>query len=221
MALRRDPPPRRRGPELYRRPLGRLRLNIGDVDDVLTLLRARTKEVVLRAGRAVADEAVDLREARSDELGNITIVTAEPAISVRLGGVAEVSTSEASDDVAKVLVDDVHSLLSERRHFWAGSSPLWAFSGIGFFGFAATIILDLLFPDEDEPVPIMLGFLAFSIAFGMVAWRDHVKNGIAIVEPARMSEQRSRLQGIWVVAVSVAASAVITFFLTYWQIAAK
>ncbi|MEV0005177.1 hypothetical protein AB0H28_23225 [Micromonospora sp. NPDC050980] len=222
MALRRDPPPRRTGPELYRRPFGKLALHVGDIDDVLTLLRRRTSDVALRAGRAIADEASDLKEATSEELTNITIVTASPAITVRLGqSAAEVSTAEASSDAAKVIVDDVHALLSERQSFWAGSGPFWAFAGIGIAASFVLIGSDMLSREEQDILLPAIGLIATGVLFGLIVWRDHVKGGIAVVKPARISERRSFLQGAWVVVFSVVASSIVTFFLTYWQISAK
>lgn len=223
MALRRDPPERRTGPELYRRSPGRLTLNLGDLEDIMALLRARTKTVVLRAGRALADEVADLKEATSTELLNVTFVTENLSLTIQLGGTAEVSTTDASDDSAKALVDDLVALLEERRNFWAGSSALWAFVSIGVGGAFLIFFLIAINPKRDVSealLPVLL-MAAMGLLLGTVAWRDHVKGGLAVVEPNRLSDRRMRLQGVWLNVAIAIASALIATVLTYWQVAAK
>jgi hypothetical protein len=133
VTLRRNPPPREDEPRIYERDLGRLRLFLDDLDDLVALLRSRCADVTISAGYAEADEPEDLRGATRRELRRINIVTSEPSIAVYLGSRAGSVSTYTPTAEAKSLIDDVYGLLIQRRAKTAGlkdAGPILAIGAI-------------------------------------------------------------------------------------------
>src|SRR3954451_923836 len=112
--------PSNTGPRSYRRGLGRIKLYLNDLDDLLEYLRRQCKAVSSQAGEATAENPDDLIEATPRELKSVIVTTSEPALRVNLlRRAADVSTTQTSAE-ARAMVDDVHGLLRRRRSPWPG-----------------------------------------------------------------------------------------------------
>jgi hypothetical protein len=95
-------------PRLHIRTIGPVKLDLDDLNDLLELLRDRTEGVVsLRSGKYDADEVGDLVDVSDEDLANIVITTAQPAIQVTLTPGAGTVWSQTDDPAVVRLIDDV------------------------------------------------------------------------------------------------------------------
>jgi len=194
-------------------------LYLDDLDALVRLLRSRSREVVVGAGRATADDVMDLQSATPPELAEITVETKNPDVVIRLyRKQASVSTSEDTED-ARALVNDAGSILKDHAHAVARSLILhivvtlvvaifWLSSIAGSMAKASDPLSVIL-------LSILLGLvLAFVIFISYAMWQDRVKTGRARVIPMNRSEARQTRSSngapLWAALVGAVAGSAVT-----------
>lgn len=175
--------------------------------------------MTLKAGRARADEAEDLRDATTDELRDVSVTSSEPIIVVELGVNQAVVTTLDGSDAAKALVDDCHALIATRKTMFTGYLPALLIGGC-WFSLGLFLLAIAIFNQRGDTTGIVVsGLIIFTgpLWFLTVA-RDATKNGYAVIVPNRPSERRISKETVVVIIVTSILSAGITFLATYWQI---
>lgn len=103
----------------YCRRIRRAIILLDDIDDIVSHLRANCQNVGIYAGQAQAEDGTDdLLSATLKEMAQVDILSVGPSIEVRLGMLgAYIGTTDKSPR-ASAIVDEIHSLTSEREHFY-------------------------------------------------------------------------------------------------------
>ncbi|MEU8025207.1 hypothetical protein AB0B88_23655 [Micromonospora haikouensis] len=173
--------------------MGRVRLYLDDIDDIMALLHEHCGEVQLRAGRAQATSADDLRDATRDELRLVLISGRNPDISVELNSFsAQVRYFNDDQDVVR-LAEDVAALANERAmsklqfrllHVWLYSNfPLAVVLPIpGFWQAAPTWF-------SAAAAASVAAFVGAGI-FVAAGWMVPLTRSAAVVLPVRRRDRR-------------------------------
>jgi hypothetical protein len=103
----------------YVRKLSRIVVYLDDIDDVKIYLEKHCENVCLSAGKATTHDSDDLLSATRKEVWQLCICATKPDVDVAIGVLgAYVGTRDRTKRAAD-LVDDVYSLLEDRRNPFA------------------------------------------------------------------------------------------------------
>ncbi len=115
MVLNRNPAPPAKPTNLYSESCGFVTLYTDDIDAIKRYLETRCETVTLAAGRATADEGIDLLGATEAEWSDVRLETKNPSIQVSLlPQAARVLTYEDREE-ARELVRATASIVREHR----------------------------------------------------------------------------------------------------------
>lgn len=179
-------------PRLITSPVGPTRLNIDDIQDLISLFEDRTSAgVTVRVGRYVADTAEDFIHASDSDLRDVRIDSNSPPVQALLKPANGARIWTQSDDpVAARLVEDAASLVNSKPLSWriAYPLPIWLvyavviFSGYGLASEATGAVRTAL----------AIGTIVFLVGLFWVTPRPLRKAGMVEIVPMRRHDIRSR-----------------------------